>query len=70
MLEDFPLQFERPFFLLLLVLLVPVVLLARHSWRTVSTAKAWGSLTLRVLVVLLLTGALSQPTLVKRGEGD
>jgi uncharacterized membrane protein len=68
-LEDFPLQFERPFFLLLLVLLVPVVLLARHSWRTVSTAKAWGSLTLRVLVVLLLTGALSQPTLVKRGEG-
>ncbi|MFO0828782.1 MAG: glutamine amidotransferase [Phycisphaerales bacterium] len=68
-LEDFPLQFERPGWLLLLVLLVPVVLLARRSWTAVSPGKAWGSLSMRTLVVLLLTGALSQPTLVKRGEG-
>lgn len=69
MFEDFPLQFERPGWLLLLLLLIPVVWLARMSWSAVSPAKAWGSLALRVLVVLLLAAALSQPTLVKRGEG-
>jgi len=69
LLEDFPLQFERPGWLLLLLLLVPIALLARKSWSAVSPGKAWGSLVLRTLVVVLLTGALSQPTLVKRGEG-
>jgi hypothetical protein len=69
MLENLPLQFERPFGLLLLMLLIPVVLLARRGWRGGERGKAWASLALRALVVILLTGAISQPTLVRRGEG-
>lgn len=76
MLESFPLQFERPLGLLLLLLLIPIVYLARrsHGWGKASggamtTTKAWVSLGLRAMVVLLLALAISQPTLVKRGEG-
>ncbi|MDZ4754340.1 MAG: VWA domain-containing protein [Phycisphaerae bacterium] len=69
MFENIPLRFEQPTYLLLLILLVPVVLMARRSWNAASPQKAWSSLLLRCLVVVLLTASLSQPTLVKRGKG-
>ncbi len=69
MLENSPLQFEQPLGLLLLILCVPIVWLARRSWAAVSRGKAWASLILRLLVVILLTLAISHPMLVKRGEG-
>ena len=61
-------QFERPIFLLLLALLVPVVLLAWRSRRNEETWKWWTSLLLRTLVVLGLVGAIAQPSFVRRGE--
>ena len=67
--DSFPIQFERPWGLVLLLLLVPTVLIARRFWRAVSPAKAWGALTLRSLVVILLAVALSHPTFVKQGKG-
>jgi uncharacterized membrane protein len=66
---DFPLEFERPGWLLLLVLLVPVAILARRHWNAVSPLKAWLSVGFRAAVVALLAVSLSQPTLVKKGEG-
>jgi uncharacterized membrane protein len=66
---DFPLQFERPGWLLLLALLVPVALIARRHWTAVSPVKAWLSLAFRTVVVTLLAVSLAQPTLVKKGEG-
>jgi uncharacterized membrane protein len=69
MFEDLPLQFERPVFLLLLLTILPIALLARRSWAATSPAKRWGSLVLRIAAIVLLVASLSQPTLVKRGEG-
>ncbi len=69
MFEHFPLQFEQPLGLLLLLLLVPIVWMARRSWGAVSKGKAWASIVLRAVLVLLLALAVSHPTLVKRGEG-
>lgn len=61
-------QFERPIFLLLLLLLAPVAVLAWRSRRSEERWKWWSSLVLRALVVLALVGAISQPSLVRRGE--
>jgi uncharacterized membrane protein len=61
-------QFERPIFLLLLLLLVPVVLFAWRSRRSEERWKWWTSLVLRTLVVLALVVAISQPSFVRRGE--
>ena len=61
-------HFERPIFLLLLGLLVPVLLLAWRSRRSEEAWKWWSSLALRTLVVLLLVGAIAQPSFVRRGE--
>ncbi len=81
MFENFPLQFERPVWLLLLLLIVPVVLLARRSGLgirlpgisptggTISRGKAWTALLLRCALIALLAISVSQPTLVKRGQG-
>ena len=61
-------HFERPVFLLLLLLLVPVLLLAWRSRRSEEPWKWWSSLILRTLVVLLLVGAIAQPSWVRKGE--
>jgi uncharacterized membrane protein len=61
-------HFERPIFLLLLGLLIPVFLLAWRSRRSEEAWKWWSSLALRTLVVLLLVGAIAQPSFVQRGE--
>lgn len=64
-----PIHFERPGWLLLLLLLVPIALLARRSWAGVGRGKAWTSLALRVAVTVLLAMSLAQPTFVQRGRG-
>ena len=64
-----PLSFEQPWWLLLLLLVVPLAWLARRSEPVLGAFKARLSLMLRILVVLLLTGSLSRPMLERRGEG-
>jgi hypothetical protein len=52
-------QFERPIFLFLLALLVPVVVLAWTSRKSEEAWKWWSSLVLRTLVVLALVVAIA-----------
>lgn len=66
---DLPLQFEHPIWLLLLLLIIPAFLIARRSISAGSRAKALTTFALRVVVILLLTTALSNPTWQRRGEG-
>ncbi len=61
-------HFERPIFLLLLGLLIPVLLLAWRSRRSEEPWKWWSSVILRTLVVLLMVAAIAQPSFVRRGE--
>ncbi|MFN9127048.1 MAG: hypothetical protein ACK5WD_14615, partial [bacterium] len=61
-------QFERPLFLLLLALIVPVLVLAWRSRNSEERWKWWSSLVLRSLVILALVAALAQPSFVRRGE--
>ena len=67
--EFLPMQFDRPGWLLLLLLIVPTFLLARRSIGGLSRGKATITFALRVLVILLLSVALAQPIWEKRGEG-
>ncbi len=69
MFVDFPLQFEHPAWLALLLLILPVYLIARRSIGAVSRTKATLTFALRVIVILLLTTALSNPTWERTGEG-
>ncbi len=61
-------HFERPVYLLLLLLLVPVLVLAWKGRRAEERWKWWTSLVLRALVVLALVGAIAQPSFVKRAK--
>ncbi len=69
MLEGLPIQFERPGWLLLLLLLLPVFLVARKSIGLSSKTKVWITFALRAVVILLLTAALARPLWARRGEG-
>lgn len=69
MLTDFPLQFEHPGWLLLLLLIIPIWFIGRLSAGAQSRIKATFVFALRVIVILLLTVALTHPTWVRRGEG-
>ena len=69
MLYDLPFRFDRPGWLLLLVLLVPTYLFARRSVGGLSRTKAYLTFALRAVVLLLLTAALARPTWEKRGKG-
>ncbi len=60
--------FEHPWALLILLLTVPFALMAWRSSAVLGPVKAWGGLTLRVLVLLLLTFALAQPSLVRQSD--
>jgi uncharacterized membrane protein len=61
-------HFERPIFLLLLALLVPVFMLAWRSRRSEEPWKWWSSLVLRTIVVLLIVSAIAQPSFVLRSK--
>ncbi|MCH8006857.1 MAG: hypothetical protein IH888_11610, partial [Planctomycetes bacterium] len=69
MLNDLPIRFDRPGWLLLLVVLVPTYFLARRSVGGLSRTKAYLTFALRAVVLVLLIAALARPTWEKRGEG-
>ena len=62
-------QLERPEFLLLLVLILPVVLLAWRSRGHEGPVRWWISLLLRALVVVTLVGSLTEPAIKRRSDG-
>jgi uncharacterized membrane protein len=64
-----PVTFERPGWLLLLVLLLPVFWMARRSIGGLGRSKATFVFALRSIVILLLATALAKPSWEKRGEG-
>ena len=67
--SEIPLQFDQPIWLLLLVLIVPVFLMSRRSIGGLSRTKVYVTFAVRVIVIALLTMALSHPRWEKRGEG-
>ncbi len=68
MTQGFPLQFESPVFLWLLVLAVPVYFIARLGSKGQSRTKFWTSLVVRILLIGVLSMALARPSIVERGE--
>jgi uncharacterized membrane protein len=66
---EFPLQFEHPMWLWLLLLIVPAYLIARRSVGASSRLKTTITFALRLIVILLLATALSNPTWQRTGEG-
>ncbi len=69
MFADLPIQFDRPGWLLLLLLIVVAFLIARRSIGGLSRRKAYTSFALRAVVIALLSTALARPVWQKRGEG-
>jgi uncharacterized membrane protein len=69
MLAFLPIQFERPWWLLLLLLIPLLFLIGRRSIGGLSRTKATVAFTARVIVVLLVAAALAQPIWEKRGKG-
>ena len=65
-----PIQFDRPGWLLLLVLLIPVIFLAWGGLtRRGSRGRAIASTVTRCLVVILLAVAIARPVWTKTGKG-
>lgn len=64
-----PLTFEQPWWLLLLLALVPLWWLARRSEPVLGRLKSRLSFALRLLVIVMLTGSLSRPLFVRTSEG-
>ena len=69
MFAEVPIQFDRPGWLLLLLLIIPAFLIARRSIGGLSRRKAFTSLAIRVGVITLLSAALARPVWQQRGEG-
>jgi len=66
----FPIQFDRPGWLFLLLLLVPVVMLAWGALtRTGSRNRAIASTITRCIIVILLAVAIAKPVWEKTGKG-
>ena len=66
---DLPLHFDRPGWLVLLLLVIPAFLMSRRSIGGLSQLKSYGTFAIRCLVIALLTVALARPVWEKRGEG-
>ncbi len=65
-----PIQFDRPGWLLLLVLLVPVILLAwRGITRKGARGRAVASTVTRCFIIILLAVAIARPVWEKTGKG-
>ena len=68
MFADLPIQFEHPVMLLVLLLIVPVILLARMGAAGQGRGKLIGSVVVRTILILLLAVSLARPSVVDRGE--
>ena len=66
--SDFPIRFEHPGWLLLLLLVPLAWWLARRAAGTLSSTRRWISLSLRAIVIVLLAAALAEPSWVRRSE--
>ncbi len=64
-----PLHFERPGWLIVMLLLVPAFLLARRSIGGLSRLKSYSTFALRALVITMLSVALARPVWEKTGKG-
>lgn len=63
-------QFDRPGWLILCLLIVPIIYYARYGLsKTGSRSRAIASTTLRVIVICLLAVAIARPVWNKQGEG-
>ena len=69
MFELIPVQFDKPLWLLLLALIVPVFFVGRRSIGGLSRTKATIVFALRSLVIVMLAVALAEPVWARRGEG-
>jgi uncharacterized membrane protein len=69
MLELLPIQFDKPIWLLLILLIVPVFFIGRRSIGGLSRTKATVVFALRSLVIVMLAVALAEPVWARRGEG-
>ncbi|MHC4246553.1 MAG: vWA domain-containing protein, partial [Planctomycetota bacterium] len=68
MFADLPIQFEHPVMLLVLLLIVPIILLARMGAAGQGRGKLIGSVVVRTILILLLAVSLARPSVVDRGE--
>ncbi|MHC4968119.1 MAG: VWA domain-containing protein [Planctomycetota bacterium] len=66
---DLPLHFDRPGWLILLLLIIPALFMARRSVGGLSRFKVWATFAVRAVVILMLAAALARPVWEKRGEG-
>ncbi len=64
-----PITFERPGWLFLLLLIIPVFWMARRSIGGLGRWKSTAVFALRSIVTLLLATALAKPSWEKKGEG-
>jgi uncharacterized membrane protein len=64
-----PIRFDEPFWLVLLLLILPALVLSRRSIGGLSARKAWVTFSIRAVVIFLLSIALAHPVWEKRGEG-
>ncbi len=66
----FPIQFDRPGWLLLLLLVVPVLYLARHGMsRKGARSRAVASTIIRCSIIALLAVAIARPVWEEHGKG-
>jgi uncharacterized membrane protein len=68
-LAEMPIRFDEPWWLLLLLLLVPCFVLAQRSISGQGRVKATVTFALRTLVIFALALALAHPIWEKKGEG-
>lgn len=64
-----PIGFDRPVALLLLALLPIIWWLAWRRRHAIGRVRVWVSTSARSLLILLLAASLSQPSIVRKGEG-
>ena len=63
-------QFDRPGWLVLCLLVVPIIYYARHGLsKSASRSRAIASTILRVIVICLLAVAIARPVWNQQGEG-
>lgn len=68
MFADLPIQFEHPWLLLILFLVVPVLLLARLGAAGQGRGKLILSVIVRSILIAILAVSLARPSIVDRGE--
>ena len=69
MFDAMPIRFDQPIWLLLTALIIPAFLVSLRSIGGLSRTKAYVTLAMRCVLIVLLSVALAHPVWEKRGEG-